>query len=280
MPRRLKLIFEYDGTEFYGWQSQLSSNATAPAPVRTVQDTIEAALAALIGREIRIQGASRTDEGVHAAGQVAHLDWPDDLAIEPERVARALNSHLPGDVVCRRSEAVPPEFHAQRSATGKIYRYRILAPMDRSALYRRYHWFLRYPLDAEAMRAGAKHLIGTHDCSAFVGSLDPTQNQRVEEGKPPLDTVREIRRIDLHEAALEFTPPGAREARVIEIDVEGGGFLYKMVRTIVGTLVEVGRGRYPPEWVGEVLATRDRKRAGPTAPPHGLCLMQVFYPTE
>ncbi|MCZ7648721.1 MAG: tRNA pseudouridine(38-40) synthase TruA [Planctomycetota bacterium] len=273
MPRRIKLTLEYDGTDFHGWQSQRAEpGADVPGAVRTVQDEVEAALRALTGQTLRVHGASRTDVGVHAAGQVAHVDLPDEPALPVERLVRALNGVLPPDVSAREAVEVGPEFHARHASRGKLYRYRIHACADRSALRRRTHWHVRFALDPAKMAEAARGFAGTHDFSAFVTDLANAQELRKEQGQAPLQTVREIRRVEVRVSSADPLE--------LEVDVEGGGFLYKMVRTMVGTLVEVGRGRHPPAWIGEVLASRERRNAGPTAPAKGLCLMRVFYAPE
>lgn len=270
-PRRIKLTLEYDGTDFKGWQVQsreLGGQDSAEAP-RTVQGVVERALFKVTGRPVRIAGASRTDAGVHARGQVASLLLPAEIELSNEQLCMALNSHLDKDVTAVRADYAPPDFHAMRDAAGKIYTYSIFQRRIRSSLLRRDHWHVRFALDAEKMRAAARHLIGTHDFTSFATKLKETQAKRAEDGKSELETVREVRRVEVRTDAL------MSERFVLE--VEGSGFLYQMVRTIAGTLVDVGRGFRPPDWVAEALAAKDRRAAGPTAPPHGLCLEKVLY---
>lgn len=268
MPRRIQLVIEYDGTEFHGWQLQ------APGEVgsRTVQGEIEGTLSRIVGSAVRIAGASRTDAGVHAIGQSATFDLADDCSVPTERLPDALNAWLPPDVFVRQAFERPADFHAQGSSCGKVYRYLLVDTRRRAPLLRRTHWLVRYPLDVDAMREAAGALIGEHDFAAFVTELNTIQAQRAEDDKEALSTVRHITGVNVTERYLdEF---GVRE---IAVRIEGVSFLYKMVRTIVGSLVEVGRGRFPPAWLGEVLASKDRRRAGPTAPPQGLTLMEVVY---
>jgi tRNA pseudouridine38-40 synthase len=268
MPRRIQLIVEYDGTEFHGWQLQSPGEVGS----RTVQGVIEETLSRIAGSAVRIAGASRTDAGVHAIGQSATFDLADDCSVPTERLADALNAWLPPDVFVRQAIERPADFHAQGSSCGKVYRYLLVDTRRRAPLLRRTHWLVRYPLDVDAMREAAGALVGAHDFSAFVTELHTIQARRAEDEKEALSTVRHITGVNVTERYLdEF---GVRE---IAVRVEGVSFLYKMVRTIVGSLVEVGRGRFSPEWLGEVLASKDRRRAGPTAPPQGLTLMDVVY---
>lgn len=271
MPRRIKLTLEYDGTEFKGWQVQSGERAGegGDAAARTVQGTVERALSKICLQPIRIAGASRTDAGVHARGQVASLLLPDDVLIPTADLCMALNSNMDKDVSAVSAEEVDLNFHAMRDASGKIYTYSLFSRRERSALLRRTHWHVRFAVDAEKMRGAASHLIGTHDFTSFATRLKETQEKRIEEGKSELETVREIRRIEILE--------DAHIAGRLVIEVEGSGFLYQMVRTIAGSLVDVGRGFRPPEWMAEALAAKDRRKAGPTAPAVGLCLEKVLY---
>lgn len=272
MARRIKLTIEYDGTNFNGWQSQQDEESDSPGTSRTVQGQLETALRKLTRASIRVCGASRTDSGVHAQGQVAHFDGPDSFELPEQRIAAALNANLPEDMAVVSAEVVSPDFHAQHSATGKIYRYSIFSRRSRSATRTKTHWHIPHPLRLENMREAAAHLIGKHDLSAFATELNTVQEKRQTEGKPPLETIRELRRVDILSGEND-----TERGREIIIEVEGSGFLYKMVRTIVGSLVEVGRGAHDPDWIKAVLASRDRSKAGPTAPAKGLCLVSVLY---
>jgi tRNA pseudouridine38-40 synthase len=273
-PKRIKLTLEYDGAEFFGWQVQDRGEPGATGgSVRTVQGEVERALRALTGHPIRIAGAGRTDEGVHALGQVASFDLPAEATVPVEQLVAGLNSHLPADLSAVRAEEMPPDFHALVSATGKVYRYLIFNRRERCAVRNRTHWHVRFELDVDKMRAAARAFVGTQDFSAFATTLADIQSKRVEEGKDELPTVREIRRVDVSASGSYASPEGAE----IAIEVEGGGFLYKMVRTMAGSLVDVGRGKEPPEFIALALASKDRRAAGPTAPAKGLCLVRVLY---
>ncbi len=245
--RTLRLELEYDGAGFHGWQVQPG--------LRTVQGELTRALERVLGHSVRVQGASRTDAGVHARGQVASVDTTSALPVE--RIEGALRRWLAPDLsVCSVREAAPG-FNARFDAIGKRYRYRLLVGRAPSALERHWAWHVRSSLDPAAMRQAAARLLGTHDFRSFARTSDP---------RPSVRTLRHF----------SITERG----RIMRLDIEGDGFLYNMVRTIAGTLVEVGRGRREPAWVDEVLAARDRRAAGPTAPPQGLFLMRVFYPAD
>ena len=278
--RRIKLTLEYDGTDFKGFQVQ-SGGLPGESPLtaaRTVQGTVERALSKVVGQPIRIAGASRTDTGVHALGQVASFLLPDEITIPANELCMALNGNLEKDVSAISAEEVGMDFHAQRDSTGKIYSYSIICRRERPALYRRTHWHVRFAMKLETMRRAAETLVGIHDFTSFATKLADIQARRVEEGKAELATVREIRRIEIHAEPLPGQDPGnSRYPGRVVLRVEGSGFLYQMMRTIAGTLVDVARGYRPPEWVAEVLAAKDRRRAGPTAPARGLCLERVLY---
>ncbi len=278
MPTRILLTIEYAGSDFHGWQIQQADPAgSSNRTFRTVQGEIEEALKKLTGAEIRIAGASRTDVGVHAVGQTATFDWPETPLIPSEKLPKALNAHLPIDVSVSAAKVVPENFHAQHNAKGKIYRYAVFSRRLRSPRVHRTHWTVRYALNAQAMQQAANHLVGTQDLSAFATELDIIQDRRVQSGMVPLETVRTLHRVDVMESPFDPAQDPQISGSEMFIEVEGSGFLYKMVRTIVGTLVEVGRGKQEPDWIKEVLASKDRRNAGPTAPAKGLCLMQVLY---
>ncbi len=246
---RFRLRLEYDGTDFEGWQVQ--------AHGRTVQGVVEAGLAEVLRTSVRIHAAGRTDAGVHARGQVAHFDAATRLG--PAELRKALNAVLPPDVAARALHEVAPDFDARRDAISKRYVYRILQRPMVSPLRRRWCWHIRGPLDLGAMREASDVLKGTHDFAAFRGAP----------GGPPAD--EETRRtLDLLQVE--------RRAEEVEIAAEARSFLRYMVRNLVGTLVDVGQDRLSPGELAEVLASRQRSRAGPTAPAHGLCLEQIRYP--
>lgn len=246
-PRNLKLTIEYDGTAYEGWQRQ-------PAPAKTIQQQIEDAITTMTGVWSCLRGAGRTDAGVHARAQVANFRT--EARIPAMGFLRGLNAILPKDIAVTAIEEVDDAFDARRSARGKIYAYRIWNREARSPLHHRVSWHIHSPLDVDAMRAAAAHLVGEHDFTAFRASDCDRKN--------PVRVMRRIE-IDLPEPFL------------VEIQVEATAFLKHMVRVIAGTLVEVGLGGRTADDVAAVLAGRDRKRAGRTAPAQGLTLERVFY---
>lgn len=240
-----KLTIEYDGTAYAGWQRQPQQP--------TVQAAIEAAIERVARASIAVIGAGRTDAGVHALGQVA--SFRTDKGLEPEEWKRALNGLLPPDICVLAAERVADDFHARYSARGKLYEYRILNRRERSALERRRAWHVRKLLEIEPMREAAGLLAGRHDFSAFQSSPTDTENP-----------ICDLRR-------LEIRP----EPPFIRTEVGADRFLRQMVRAIVGTLVEVGLGKRPPQSLKDILEARDRRAAGVTAPAHGLYLVRVEY---
>ena len=251
-----KLTIAYDGTGLVGWQRQASGVS--------IQGLLEDAFAELDGGEVAVAGAGRTDAGVHALGQVATVSL--ERAIDARSVVRALNTRLPESIRVIDAVEVPDTFHARFNARSKTYRYRIWNGDVLHPLERLYVWHVPAPpLDVEAMSAGAALLHGSHDFAAFQGT-----------GTEPHSTERTIFSSSIHgdDRAGIFTD----RARLVEYEICGSGFLRHMVRNIVGTLVEVGRGRRPAAWVEEVLRSRERARAGPTAPAEGLFLVAVDYP--
>jgi len=250
--RHIRLRVEYDGTGLCGWQRQDNGP--------TVQGHLEAALAKLLQHEVAVVGASRTDAGVHARGQIAsfHTDRPVPL----HGIRRGLNSMLPEQIAVAEVTDAPDDFHPRFSATGKHYRYLVLTRDERDPRWRDRAWHHPTPLDRDAMRIAAESLIGEHDFAAFRAA-----------GCTAKRTVRRIDRIDVLDLPGDL--PGS--SSVLAVDVRGNAFLRNMVRILVGTLVEVGRGRRPAAQVAEILASKDRTRAGITAPAHGLELVEVRY---
>jgi len=242
----VKLTLEYDGTAYVGWQLQKNG--------RSVQAEVERALGVLHGGPRRVTAAGRTDAGVHALGQVA--SFPEAKPLPLRAYVQGMNGLLPPDVAVRAASLEPESFDARRSARGKRYRYHIVYGGTRAPLSRLQAWQIFRPLDVEAMVEGAKPLVGLHDFAAFQAADCEAPHAR-----------REVRR-------LEVTREGALELAVV---VEATAFVKHMVRNIVGTLVEIGLGRRAAGSLPELLAARDRARAGPTAPPHGLVLEEVFY---
>ncbi len=255
--RNIKLTIEYDGTGYHGWQSQI--NAVA------VQDVITSGLKKLTGEAVSLSGASRTDTGVHAFGQVANFFTAS--RIPADKFAFALNSMLPKDIVIRSSEEVGEDFHSRFSSTGKSYRYLFYNSAFPSALERHRAFHVLYPLDRAAMEEGAKYFLGTHDFRAFMAT-----------GSSVKTTVRTINDISVRQLAGQWEgsrlqQPGA----MLSMEIAGDGFLYNMVRIIAGTLVQVGAGKIKPEDVPGIIEAGDRKKAGKTAPAHGLYLLEVYY---
>ncbi len=244
--RQVRIVVEYDGTSLSGWQRQ----ANGP----TVQAHLEDALATLLQHDVKLTGASRTDAGVHARGQVA--SFYTDRAIPLHGIRRGLNSMLPDSIAVVEATEAAEDFHPRFSATGKHYRYTILARADRSPRWRDRAWHHPDPLDLVAMRAGAAVLLGEHDFSAFRAA-----------GCGARTTVRRIDHIAITPAPEDL----------IVVDLHGNAFLRMMVRIVVGTLSEVGTGERAPGQVAEILAWKDRKKAGITAPPQGLELVAVRY---
>jgi tRNA pseudouridine38-40 synthase len=249
-PCSYRLVLEYDGAGFEGWQVQAGDR-------RTVQGTLEAAIAQVTGESVRIMGSGRTDTGVHAEGQVASVALAS--APEPAALAQALNGVLPRDVVVRELALAPAGFNARRDAVAKRYRYAVWNAHRRAPLRAARSLHVPYALDGAALRAGLQVLVGTHDFASFQGA-----------GATVTSTTRE-----LLAAELEGTVGGA-----FQLEFEGSGFLRHMVRNLVGTLLEVGSGKRTPESLEALLAARDRRLAGPTAPAHALTLLDVRYPAS
>jgi tRNA pseudouridine38-40 synthase len=241
-----KLVITYDGTSYHGWQRQKSD--------RTIQGELEKALKTMTGESISLMGSGRTDAGVHALGQVA--SFKSNAGHSPEIYLNGLNSLLPDDILIQKCAPMKPTFHARYDAKSKIYQYRILNRNMPSVMERRYVWHIKRKLDVAAMQAAASHLVGSHDFKAFEGT-----------GSPRTSTVRNITQAQVSSPVQD---------RIL-FDIEADGFLRYMVRNIVGTLVEIGRGNFPAEDVHGILLSRDRKCAGATAPARGLFLMEVRY---
>src|SRR5262245_45660594 len=244
-----RLTLAYDGTDFVGWQRQPNK--------RTLQGELEEALERITGQRPKCTASGRTDAGVHALGQV--VSFTSGTRLAPDVITKALNAELPEDMLVFEVVRAPIAFHAPRDAIRKRYRYVIEHGRKRDLFERKYLWHVYQRLDVEVMLAAAAPLVGTHDFTSFETS-----------GSPRLTTVRTVLDLLVERRAAELTN------RII-IEVEADGFLYNMVRNIVGTLVEVGKGKQPPTWPAEVLQLRDRTKAGMTAPPQGLFLVGVEY---
>jgi tRNA pseudouridine38-40 synthase len=241
----IKVVLEYDGSGFAGWQQQ--------AHGRTVEAELKRALREVTGAEHKVYAAGRTDAGAHAEGQVVSFET--DGRITPHRLAAALNAKLPGDVSVLTAEVAPDGFHARYSARWRRYRYRYLDRTSRPALQRGRCWHISSPLDVDAMAAAARALIGKHDWTSYCSASEPADGR-----------VREMRSATV-----------GRKGDFVELELVAEGFLRGLARSIAGALAEVGRGRKPPEWVGEVLGARDRHLAARTAPAGGLTLVEVIY---
>jgi len=246
--RNFRLLLEYEGTDYCGWQRQ--------AEGETIQQKLEEAVARITGKAMHVQGAGRTDAGVHARGQVAN--FRSGTRLVPERLRDALNAVLPRDIVVLQLDEAPSGFHAQFDARSKVYVYTIRNDRVRSALDRGFVWHFRHKLNARRMRQAAAMLPGKRDFAAF----------QTEAYRKP-NSVRTVLQARLR-----------RRGKCVIFTIEADGFLYNMVRAIVGTLVEVGRGKISVDEFAAILESRDRRRAGPTAPPQGLCLVEVKYGEE
>jgi len=247
--RNIKLTIIYDGSEYYGWQIQPG--------LRTIQGVITEAIQDLLGSEVRLFGASRTDAGVSALGQVGLIQI--DSPIPTENLARAITDRLPADIAITEAVDVPEGFDLMGAVTSKLYRYTIFTGQVRPVLQIRHCWHLPTKLDTTAMAKAAKLLVGKKNFKSFASAADKREN-----------TVRTIFRCDVSNGK-------EGENDWIYVNVEGDGFLYNMVRNIVGTLVEVGVGRWRPEKIKEILEAKDRTAAGSLAPAGGLCLMWIKY---
>lgn len=246
-PRRnIRLTLEYDGTRYHGWQRQ--KNALS------IQEVIETALARITGEAIPLIGSGRTDAGVHARGQVANFVTRSTAPLRA--FLHGLNSLLPLDIAVLKAEEAPLSFHARYAALSKTYEYRILNRSVRSPLNHLHAWWLAAPLDAAAMQQAVTILPGEHDFFAFRAA-----------GSRPGHALRRVREANWHCLPGDW----------LSFIITANGFLRGMVRSLVGTMVEIGRGKYPPEYLQEVLEKRDRRLAGPTAPPQGLFLVGVEY---
>lgn len=243
--KRIKLTIAYDGTNYCGWQVQ-------PNGI-TIEEVVNKALKKLTGEEILVIGASRTDSGVHALGNVAVFDT--ETAIPPERIAMALNQRLPDDIVITKSEEVAADFHPRYCGCSKTYEYHIINTRVPVPTKRLTNYFVSYELNIDNMQKAASYLVGEHDFVSFCNVRTDVEN-----------TVRTITELEILKNGDEIT-----------IRISGNGFLYNMVRIIVGTLIRVGRGFYEPEKVKEILEAKNRKAAGVTAPAHGLMLVKIDY---
>ena len=243
--KRVLLKIAYDGTNYNGWQIQ--NNGI------TIEEVVNKELRKILGEEVSIIGASRTDSGVHALGNIAVFDTY--TKIPPEKISFALNQKLPKDIRVQKSMEVPLTFHPRKVKSIKTYEYKILNSRHDMPIGSNYTNFVYMPLDYKKMRRAARYFKGEHDFAAFCSA-----------GGQAKTTVRKITSIDV-----------IKEENIIRIIVSGNGFLYNMVRIIAGTLIKVGLGHYPPETIKEILASKDRKKSGPKAPAKGLTLVKIKY---
>ena len=241
--RRIKLIVSYDGTDYCGWQVQPGK--------RTIEGELNKALCSLLCEEIAVIGASRTDSGVHGLGNIAVFDT--ESRIPGEKFSYALNQRLPEDIVVQSSSEGAPDYHPRKCSSTKTYEYRIWNDTFPNPLNHRYATFVYTPLEVERMSRGAKFLEGEHDFTSFCSVATQVESK-----------VRTIYSLEV-----------IREGKMITLRVKGSGFLYNMVRIIAGTLIKVGQGVMEPEQIPEILAAMDRQKAGPTAPPEGLTLVEI-----
>ena len=243
--KRILLVVAYDGTNYHGWQIQ--NNA------ESVESVLRSALKQLLGENVDLIGASRTDAGVHAMGNVAVFDT--ESGIPADKMCFALNQWLPEDIRVQSSKEVPLDFHPRYAKTTKTYEYTIENSRIPNPLNRLYSYFVYSQLDIERMRAGAKHLIGEHDFASFCSA-----------GSQVKTTVRTIYQIEIE-----------KKEKIITIRIQGNGFLYNMVRIIAGTLIDMGKGYREPEEMQQITEAKERRAAGPTAPANGLKLVEISY---
>ncbi len=245
--RNIRLIIEYDGTNYNGWQRQVSK-------FKTIQGEIEKAILKATKAKANLHASGRTDSGVHAKAQVANFHTENKLPLK--KLKRALNAFLPKDISIIKTEQAPRAFHSRFSAKSKIYRYSILNRDSFSPFLRRYSLYIPYKINLSLMKKEAKALLGRHDFTSFKAA-----------GAKEGSSVRKIKKIVIRK----------RKDDIITIDIESTGFVYNMARNIVGTLLEIGRGKFSPGSMAKILKSKNRKNAGPTAPACGLCLIEVKY---
>ena len=272
--RNLRLIISYDGTDFHGWQSQPHA--------ATIQECLESAIERILSEKAHVYGSGRTDAGVHALNQVANFKT--DCPIPCENLVKALNDALPPTVRIKDAQDVSSQFHARYDVRAKTYRYRIFQGPVGSPFLSRFVWHHPYPLDVERMAQAAKLFIGEHDFTSFAAAEGSARGESLSTGCDDRDAVAQAvlpasRRTEITMVRRIFTSRIFRRSRtaLLIYEVTGNGFLHHMVRNMVGTLVEVGRGTLEPNGIIRILDARDRAMAGPTAPAQGLCLVRVEY---
>ncbi len=281
--RNIKLVIEYDGTNYHGWQLQPG--------LKTIQGMLESSLSTIAKADVTLYGAGRTDAGVHALGQVANFRT--DSRMTPEEFRMALNSVLPGDIVIKHVQEVQEDFHARYSAVSRTYRYTILNEKTPSAFLRNYVYRVPDSIDVDSMADACKALLGTHDFSSFASTGDPVQDFTrtvtyagilQDARRKTQDTRQKEKKSDLESGVLSLEslsiqyPASSIEYRLIHFQIEANAFLRCMVRAIAGTLLEIGKGKMPPEKMRDIMEARDRRAAGPNLPSKGLYLVKVDYP--
>ncbi len=258
--RNIKLIIEYDGTNYNGWQIQDKNQKRKGGKVKTIQGVLEGALFNLLGERVRLISSSRTDSGVHAEGHVANFKTSTQM--KPAQIRSALNTSLPADISVKKAEEAGFDFNSQYDSVSKTYRYLICNNDYISPFIKRYAYHFRQPLNIRLMREEAKALVGRHDFKAFKTAGGDKRTRKFEDR----GSVRRIKRLDIN-----------NKNGIIEIIIEADGFLYNMARNIVGTLIEIGRGKFPGGSIKRILEKKERRLAGPTVPAKGLCLLEVKY---
>ena len=251
--KNIKLTIEYDGTNYNGWQIQDKAQRKKGGRVKTIQGVLEDALFNILASRVRLISSSRTDSGVHALNHVAN--FKSSTKLKSARIRKALNSLLPDDIVIKEAREVNKSFNARYDAVSKTYRYLISKGDYISPFIRRYAYHFRQPLDVALMKKEARALVGRHDFKAFMSNTSGTERN---------NCVKTVKRLDIKE-----------KNGLIEITIEADGFLYNMARNIIGTLIEVGRGKFSPGSARYILRKKDRRLAGPTIPAKGLCLVEV-----
>jgi len=265
--RNLKITIEYDGTNYAGWQIQRSRRSqVAGRRHTTIQETIGQVLSQILQEKIRLIASGRTDAGVHALAQVANFKTTSKIPLK--KLQSALNALLPEDIKISNIEEEDLDFHSRFCAKSKVYRYSILNRSYASAFLSNRAYFCPFPLNINLMRKASRCLLGRHDFKSFCAS-----------GSNAKTTVRTIKRLIIRKLSCSLQPAGCKlkDSPLIVIDIEADGFLYKMVRNIVGTLIEIGRGKFQEGTVKKIFLAKNRKLAGPAAPARGLLLVKVKY---
>lgn len=272
--RSIKLLIEYEGTNYAGWQRQnpRRGDLASKRGPKTIQQTLEDSIEQITHEKIIIYGASRTDAGVHAMGQAAHFKTASE--IPTTKLPSAINAHLPYDIAVKSAEEVPDTFHAQYDAKTKVYRYTVLNEPLRCALFRNFCYHFPFSLDIDRMKEASQFLLGTHDFRTFQTHVTPKADS-LRRTYTKKNTVRTLSVMEIKKENGFI--PFRMETGFIHFLLEADGFLYNMARAIVGTLLEVGRGKITPDEFKHILESKTRRLAGETVPAKGLCLMKIKY---